>query len=1543
MNFSTLRFKKLFVTTLLLVSFMDAAVPVMAADTTVFSGDATTSAVITDLGGANVNAKTDNYAQIGITGNGNTITWSYLNVVAGKTLDFNFITNGQVALNKVTNGMSYIGGNLITSGADGRLIISNPNGMLFENGSYTNANALMLTTQNVNWDGNLYGALTLSDYAGGKSIGGIQIGNGDMNNAAIMRVAEDLNIISNGIKIDGADILAGGNVRLITADGVTFAATPNTNSVEPTLIASTNNNAITYDAVNSDGNTVKSSILVEDSAIAVKDNGTNKIYFITKGDSDKASIAAIKSNISGKTDLDVAGNADFEVYGNLDIDGSDVGGDLIAKTLDGTFSLSGSARVITNEEITTLLEYIYERGFWTITLDTLNRILNGQLTLRELALILFGDTNTPTHIYDTYKLSQNILTESTNTQISGRGNITISDTTVGGNAIVDGANVSITNFSANNLDVKSSESTLSYSRDGYQNKYNSETDYKWTNTAWEEERVWIPTHIEGGRIIWGHYEGTGNPDYSKPIAGGFTPYLVVETSMAPPSKVIDEHPAVQTSTGSMSLETITTGNLKANAYGELNATGLDINRNASLISTSDDVTVTNSNISNKLTSSAVNITLNNTSAKKLYANADEKLTLENQTDIGRVRAFAADIDVDNSKIGSGRMKADNDIVVENTSEISKAKLNAGHDINIYDSTIKTSKLNAGNNVYIDPSLIEDSKISAVNNIDIYDSTVNKSKLTAGVNVNIKDHSKLINSYAKAKNDININHSKVIKSTLNAKDDVNISNHSELTASKVKADDDINIGHSNVIQSTLSAKDDFNVSNRSKLIASQVKAGDDINIGNGSSVINSKLSARDDINIYNHSSLINSKADANDDINIYDSTIISSKLDARDNIYVDPSFIEDSTLTAKNNITVEDSTVNNSTLAAGRDVNINHSNVNNSKVFADNNVNVINRSALTNTFVQADNDINIDSSNVQYSALIAKDDINVKNHSKLNMVFVGAKDDISVAGSNVDKSILKAGDDLKISYSTVKTSKLSAGDDINISNHSNVINSYAKADEDINIYDSRISNSTIDAGYDIYVDPSIIENSTLIADNCIRIYDSIVKSSNLRAQKFINIDNSTVEFSWLTAIDNDIWVNDNSIIKYSILTALRDDINVYNSTVEGSILTAYDNIWIGSSEVNNSFITSHDATWMGNSQINRSILNAGETILITNGSDVDRSILNAVDGIYVRNFSSLNRSLLNSGANINVNNSYIGYSRLNADNNIDISSSVINNVNLDALNDINILGSLALGKINAETTNGDITIMNTVGNADFDLTSGDDIYVYNSGMNSALMNAINDITLEGIYVSGDLTITGANNVLISNSDTPSPEGYPTIPELAIGMSPITDYNIARFDDAFFNTMGAAFGAKYGIGTRISYIGGNLDISNANLVTLVNTAVVGNLTESNIATDTNLITSYVGGDYTPDRATIAGDASVFQSYIKGTYIDYYPDGEDDYSNLNDINRLKYGEELDAVFRQHFNPRGFAAGEDEIRLMKNTTLSSLVKNNKNFIQFTKPFYAY
>jgi len=92
----------------------------------------------------------NNYATLNFDAN-TMVHWDTLNVGRGETLNFNAVNgaNGLTVINKVEHGMSKFLGNVNANEGIGKLIISNPNGVLFDGAKFTTAGDAIITAQKV--------------------------------------------------------------------------------------------------------------------------------------------------------------------------------------------------------------------------------------------------------------------------------------------------------------------------------------------------------------------------------------------------------------------------------------------------------------------------------------------------------------------------------------------------------------------------------------------------------------------------------------------------------------------------------------------------------------------------------------------------------------------------------------------------------------------------------------------------------------------------------------------------------------------------------------------------------------------------------------------------------------------------------------------------------------------------------------------------------------------------------------------------------------------------------------------------------------------------------------------------------------------------------------------------------------------------------------------------------------------------------------------------------------------------------------------------
>ena len=201
------------------------------------------------LGGAVINNATGgfagvekgtNSATLNFTGNSH-VNWNTLNVNGNETLNFNAINgaNGLTVVNTVNQGMSNIYGQINANSGIGKLIISNPNGVLFDGAKFTTAGDAMITTQTFNTTNVNLANPTFSEQA----IGAVTIKNSDFS------VGGDINIIGNNMNVVKTAITANngiGNVHFTTTNGQDYFVDPSTGNLTETQ-------AVRLEAIQVDG------------------------------------------------------------------------------------------------------------------------------------------------------------------------------------------------------------------------------------------------------------------------------------------------------------------------------------------------------------------------------------------------------------------------------------------------------------------------------------------------------------------------------------------------------------------------------------------------------------------------------------------------------------------------------------------------------------------------------------------------------------------------------------------------------------------------------------------------------------------------------------------------------------------------------------------------------------------------------------------------------------------------------------------------------------------------------------------------------------------------------------------------------------------------------------------------------------------------------------------------------------------------------------------------------------------------------------------
>lgn len=272
------------------------------------------------LGGAEINNSTggnmtvntgNGFADLNFDGNSH-VNWNNLNLNNGESLNFNAVNgvNNLTILNTVNNGMSRIHGQINANQGIGQLIISNPNGMLFDGASFTTAGDLMLTTQNMSHFtlddlNNLSQAQFDKLCQDGKLIP-VQIKNSKFD------VKGDYTIVAAGINAANSTINAN-NVRLITANGQDYLAV---GAKQPTK-----DDVVTrLTAMNINGNLY---ITNDVGAMELIDGGNinGNVKILTSGNVliNKA-LDSDKLTING--DVDIKGNGAQMFFRNAKVDGN---------------------------------------------------------------------------------------------------------------------------------------------------------------------------------------------------------------------------------------------------------------------------------------------------------------------------------------------------------------------------------------------------------------------------------------------------------------------------------------------------------------------------------------------------------------------------------------------------------------------------------------------------------------------------------------------------------------------------------------------------------------------------------------------------------------------------------------------------------------------------------------------------------------------------------------------------------------------------------------------------------------------------------------------------------------------------------------------------------------------------------------------------------------------------------------------------------------------------------------------------------------------
>ena len=210
-------------TSLTPMAYADVAANALPTLNSAINADVTTT-------GSNMNVQIQ-----GGQGGVGTLNWGTYNIGKDASVNYEFSAHNQTALNKVdaAGGLSQIYGKITSSGcagcgydATGKVILVNPNGVLFGDGANVNLNSFTVTNMDANFDKDT-NKLILTKGANQKDTGIIVEKGATIYGDKNVTFASDNITVYNGSKIStnfGNNVgdTAYGKIKMVTTDGVNF-------------------------------------------------------------------------------------------------------------------------------------------------------------------------------------------------------------------------------------------------------------------------------------------------------------------------------------------------------------------------------------------------------------------------------------------------------------------------------------------------------------------------------------------------------------------------------------------------------------------------------------------------------------------------------------------------------------------------------------------------------------------------------------------------------------------------------------------------------------------------------------------------------------------------------------------------------------------------------------------------------------------------------------------------------------------------------------------------------------------------------------------------------------------------------------------------------------------------------------------------------------------------------------------------------------------------------------------------------------------------
>ena len=327
-------------------------------------------AVINNTTGGFVDIKTGNgSADLNFNGDAH-VNWDSLNVNKGESLNFNAVdgANNLTILNTVNHGMSNIYGQISANGGIGKLIISNPNGVLFDGATFTTAGDAMITTQPMTATF-VNGAMDISNVATTTPVGVVTIQDSNFN------VGGQFNILAPSINVVRGTVKTKDGLKLITENGQDYLSTGNDDSTK----------GVRLEAVNVDGNVY---VIADKGIVKTVGGGDIKGNLNIKSDDSVALNYVDNGKVLHVTgDVDVEGNGVMMYARNTKVDGN------LNMTNGGGFLEVGNVHVGKDMNLTTVAKSENPQGYKHFVHVVGNNKIGGNATINSKDNIHIGNYN----------------------------------------------------------------------------------------------------------------------------------------------------------------------------------------------------------------------------------------------------------------------------------------------------------------------------------------------------------------------------------------------------------------------------------------------------------------------------------------------------------------------------------------------------------------------------------------------------------------------------------------------------------------------------------------------------------------------------------------------------------------------------------------------------------------------------------------------------------------------------------------------------------------------------------------------------------------------------------------------------------------------------------------------------------------------------------------------------------------------------------------------------------------------------------------------